>query len=114
MLVLVQSRLRGAFEEMLQHVANARAAIESWTQKSGHELKQVDAAADSWKTSMQQHRSQNSAKLQKAADDQINERTRIYNDLVARHDKQFLEQVAASEAESLRQKSAIENWRAWK
>ncbi len=112
LLVLVQSRLRGAFEEMLQHFANAGAAIEYWTQKTEHELKHVAAAADSWKTSMQQHRSQNSAKLQKAADEQMNERIRIHNDLVARHEKHFLEQDAASEAESLRQESAIENWRA--
>ncbi|MEJ7594722.1 MAG: FtsK/SpoIIIE domain-containing protein, partial [Planctomycetaceae bacterium] len=110
-LVLVQSRLRAGYEDMLQHVANAKAALEYWSQKSQQELKRADAAAETWKTNMLQHRDQHSAKLQKAADEQIRDRTRTYNDQVSRHEKLSQEQITANEAESSRQQSAIENWR---
>ena len=111
LLVLVQSRLRAGYEEMLQHVANAKAAMEYWSQKSQQELKRVDAAADTWKTAMVQHREQHSAKLQKAADELIRERMRAYNDQVSRYEKLSQEQIAAHEAESARQQSAVETWR---
>lgn len=110
-LMLVQSRLRAGFEAMLQHTANAKAAIEYWTQRSEHELKKVDAAAESWKAAMLLHRDQNSAKLQNAADAQVDERTRTYNDQLAKYEKQFRDQIGASEAESSRQQLAVENWR---
>ncbi len=111
LLVLVQSRLRAGYEEMLQHVANAKAAIEYWSQKSQQELKRVDAAADTWKTAMVQHREQHSAKLQKAADELIRGRTNAYNDQISRVEKLTQEQIAAHEAESARQQSAVEIWR---
>ncbi len=111
LLVTVQSRLRHAFDEMLQHVANARSAIEYWTGKSEPELDRVDAAAEAWKTTMLQHQDRNSAKLQNETDDQISQRTLAYHDQVARQEKAFREQIAASEAESARLQSAIENWR---
>ncbi len=111
LLVLVQSRLRASYEDMLQHVSNARSALEYWTQKSQQELKRMEAAADTWKTSMRQHREQHSAKLQHAADEQIHDRTRAYNEQVARHEKLSREQIAANDAESSRQQSAVEHWR---
>ena len=111
LLVLVQSRLRAGLEDVLQHVANARAALEYWTQKSHQELKRMDAAASSWRAAMQQHQEQHSAKLQAAADMQVSERTRSATAEIDRREKVFREQVAASEAEFSRQQSAIENWR---
>ena len=111
LLSLVQSRLRGTFDEMLQHVANARAAIEYWTGKSEQELRRADAEADAWKTAMLQHREGNSTKLQNAADSQIDERTRTYNDQVSQERLTHQEQIAAQEAESSRLLAAIEHWR---
>jgi S-DNA-T family DNA segregation ATPase FtsK/SpoIIIE len=111
MLVLVQSRLRGHFAEMLQHTANAKAAIEYWTQKSEQELKKIEAAADAWKKAMLKHRDRNSAKLQNSAAEQARERTRVYNEQLARQQKLLHEQIAASEAELAREQSAIERWR---
>ena len=111
LMMLVQSRLRVGYEEMLQHVANARAAIEYWRQKSQYELKHVDAVAESWRSAMLQHREQSSAKLQEAAGEQTKQRTRTYNDQVARQERLLKEQIAASDAESSLQQSAIENWR---
>jgi len=111
LLSIVQSRLRGTFDEMLQHVANARAAIEYWTGKSEHELRRAEAEAGAWKTAMLQHREGNSAKLQKAADSQIDERTRTYNDQVSRQKITYQQEIAARDAESSRLQAAIENWR---
>ena len=111
LLVVAQSRLRAGYEDILQHVANAKAALEYWSQKSQQELKRVDAAAETWKTNMLQHRDQHSAKLQKSADEQIRDRTRTYNDQVSRQEKLSQEQLAANEAESSREQSVIENWR---
>ncbi len=111
LLVLVQSRLRGAFEEMLQHVANAGTAFEYWRQKSELELKRVDAVADSWKSAMLQHRDRNSEKLQNLAEEKIAELTRAHHDQVARQKKMSQERIAVSEAEFSRLQSAIESWR---
>ena len=111
LLMLVQSRLRAGFEDMLQHAANAKAAIDYWNQRSEHELKKIDAAAETWKVAMLQHRDKNSDKLQNAADGQISQRTAAYNEQIAKHEKQFHDQIAASEADFARQQAAVENWR---
>jgi len=112
LVVIVQSRLRAGFEDMLQHVANAKAALDYWTQRSLHELKRMDAAADSWRVSMLQHQEQNSAKLQMAADTRVAEKMKVANSEISRQEQVFREQLAASEAEFAHQQSAIENWRA--
>lgn len=89
LLMLVQSRLRSGFEEMLQYAANAKAANTYWNQRSEHDLKKVEAAAETWRVSMLQHRDQNSGKLQHAADLQISQRTAVYDEQLARHKNSF-------------------------
>jgi hypothetical protein len=111
LLMTVQSRLRGAFEEMLQHVANARSAIEYWTARSEQELAKGDEAATTWKTAMLQHRERNSMKLKYDAEDQISKSTQAYDDQVAQQERTYQEQVATNDAEFTRLKSAIEKWR---
>ncbi len=110
-LMLVQSRLRAGFEDVLQYAANAKAAIDHWTQRSEHELKKIDAAAETWKVAMLQHRDQNSGNLQNAADGQISQHTEAYYEQLAKHEKQFLDQIAASDDDYARQQAAVENWR---
>ena len=109
--VLVQSRLRTGYEEMLQHVTNGRGAVEYWSQKSLQELKRGDAAANAWRAAMVQHREQHSAQLKTVADAQLHERTTAYHDQIARDEILSQTQFAAHDAESSRQQSAVENWR---
>ena len=111
LLMLVQSRLRAGFEDVLQYVANAKAAIDYWTQRSEHELKKIDAAAETWRVAMLQHRDQNSDKLHNAADGLISQRTAAYNEQLTKYEKQFQDQIAASEADFARQQAAVEHWR---
>lgn len=112
LLVLVQSRLRSGMDDVLQHHANAKAALDYWEQRTQQELKRIDAAANSWRAAMLQHQEQNSAKLQTEATNRIAQRTGIVNAEIARQEEIFREQSAATEAEFAREQAAIENWRA--
>jgi len=111
LLVLVQSRLRNGFEEVLQHSANAKAASDHWLMKSRLELKKIDASAESWRVAMLQRREIHAAKLQAGADEQISHITATHREQVARQTKLSEEQFAIREAEAGRQQSAAELWR---
>ena len=105
LLAIVQSRLRNGFEEILQHVANAKAASEYWKQKSRHELGRLDQAAETWRTDMQKRRELHASKLETAADVKTGELTQDFNQQVARQTQIFEEQITALQAESIRQQT---------
>ncbi len=48
LLSVVQSRLRGEYEDMLQQAVNGRAAAEFWRSRSRQELKRLEHAAEQW------------------------------------------------------------------
>jgi energy-coupling factor transporter ATP-binding protein EcfA2 len=111
LLAMVQSRLRNGFEEILQHVANAKAASEYWKQKSRQELKRLDQAAETWRADMQKRRELHASRLQAAADARISELTDFNSQQMARQSQLFDEQIAAIDAEAARLQSAILTWR---
>ena len=71
LLSVVQSRLRGAFEELLQCVSNARALSEFWQVRSGAELKKLEAAAERWSADVQLRREQRAAGFVELAEAEI-------------------------------------------
>ncbi|MFM7059463.1 MAG: FtsK/SpoIIIE domain-containing protein [Planctomycetota bacterium] len=48
LLSVVQSRLRGEYEDMLQQAVNGRAAADLWRSRSRQELKRLEQAAEQW------------------------------------------------------------------
>lgn len=71
LLSLVQSRLRGAFEEMLQCVSNAKALAEFWELRSRVELKKLELAAEKWSAEVLLRREQHRLALSQAAETEI-------------------------------------------
>ena len=112
LLMTVQSRLRSKFADILQHTANANAAADFWKQKSRHELKRLDATADTWKKEMEQRLELHSTRLKTAAEIRIEEITRVRDEQVVRQQTLFDDQISSFQTEFARQQSAVENWRA--
>ncbi len=73
LLSIVQSRLRGEYEEMLQQAVNGRTAAEMWRSKSRQELKRLEQAAEQWATDNARRRESRVQALQTAAATTISE-----------------------------------------
>ena len=67
----VQSSLRGAFEEMLQCISNAKALAEFWESRSLVELKKLESAAEKWSAEVLLRREQHRMALSNAAETEI-------------------------------------------
>ncbi|MBL8812837.1 MAG: hypothetical protein JNM43_21910, partial [Planctomycetaceae bacterium] len=112
LLVTVQSRLRGGFSELLQHVANANAAAEYWNARSRNELKKLTQAAEKWKTEILQKREHHAARLNGTTEQQIQALMQEHSAQTKRQQEQFDEQMRVFTAELDRQTSAVEQWKA--
>ncbi len=112
LLLSVQSRLRGDFERLLQHVSNSRAAVHYWKQKSNAELKRLDAAAQQWKAEMEERRRLHAERMQTTVDERIAELTSQHSEQVSKQAEHFASQMTALESEQARMQTSIESWRA--
>ena len=111
LLLMSQSRLRGAFEEVLQATSNARSASDYWKQKSRQELQRLAETADKWKTDMLRRREQHAGKLQASTDESVNSLIQTYTEQVARQSRLFDDQNMAGESASSLNQTALANWR---
>lgn len=75
LLSVVQSRLRRAFQEMLQCVSNARVLAEFWESRSRLELRKLESAAEKWSAEVLVRREQHATALAHAAETEIQELT---------------------------------------
>ncbi|MGV2339336.1 MAG UNVERIFIED_CONTAM: hypothetical protein LVR18_36770 [Planctomycetaceae bacterium] len=74
LLSIVQSRLRGDYEEMLQQAVNARTAAEMWRSESRQELKRLEQAAEQWAADNARRRESRSAGV---ADDSCDDNFKV-------------------------------------
>ncbi len=111
LLLTVQSRLRGGFSELLQHVSNANAASEFWRAKSRHELKKLVQAGEKWKVEILQKRELHAARLNEAAEERLSSLTADHSAQSARQQQIFDEQSRVFSTELDRQTAAVDQWK---
>ena len=105
---MVQSRLRGEYEDMLQQAANARAAAELWRTKSRHELRKLEQSAEQWAQDNLRRREAREQSLEAAAAAVIQELESSF-ETAAADDIAGLERELATVASDLARETADTN-----
>ena len=108
---IVQSKLRNAFESVMQHVINAEAARKRWERKSEQHLEKMEQAAERWRNEITTRREQAAQKVQDTFNSRIDSLRQETSSQVTRVQNEFLnrEQSLAQYREVTEKQ--IEDWR---
>ncbi|MEY3174435.1 MAG: translocase FtsK [Planctomycetota bacterium] len=110
LLSIVQSRLRGEYEEMLQQAVNARAAADLWRSKSRQELKRLEQAGEQWAADNVRRREARKQAIEAAAAAELTT-LETHRHSAAQNDATALQhELAAVAGQGARESADIDQW----
>ncbi len=110
LLSIVQSRLRGEYEDMLQQAINGRAAAELWRSKSRQELKRLEHAADQWAADNTRRRQARVQAVEAGAASAISDLELQSQSATAAESTALQRDLAGIAAQSARESAETDSW----
>lgn len=118
-LMVVQSRLRGGFQTMLQHASNVQSLSNLWEERSSQQLSKLERAAEKWRVQVTKRREQRTQHIRQqfAAKRDIIERRlgkarqECEANCIAQEERLLTEQE--SEVKRLSQQLEVDEQKAW-